>query len=318
MAGNRGAELYRHRGMNKTTLLLISLIFALVAAACGSSDSETVQVTGGSGDQMAEAPASPEPDDEAGDSGQAGDADQTGDTPASSTSEGEGDEDSQTGNAAASPEPDDQVVEGPSNPEPDDQSGDSGVSSSSEADEDDRTSSASSSEDQTEDGPEDNADDTGAAASSGSSSTGGTADGTPSPDDAVSTSSDQAGTPAPTPSPTPVVPESDRRPVAVEDVLIVVRESWPMQVAVMISGSLPTPCHELRWTVEEGATTTEDGWTVAADGSVHEITVWTTDLPADTACATVMEPFEEQVELGRFVSGDFTIVVNGESFPLAL
>ena len=294
-------------------------MFALVAAACGSSDSETVQVTGGSGDQTVEAPASPDSEDQAGDSGQAGDTDQTDDTPASSTSEGEGDEDSQTGNAAASPEPDDQVVEGPANPEPDDQSGDSGVSSSSEADEDDRTSSASSSEDQTEDGPEDNADDTGAAASSGSSSSSdGTAASTPSPDDTVSTSSDQAGTSAPTPSPTPVVPESDRRPVTVEDVLFVVRESWPMQVAVMISGSLPTPCHELRWTVEQSATTTEDGWTVAADGSVHTITVWTTDLPADTACATVMEPFEEQVELGRFVSGDYTIVVNGKSFPVTL
>ena len=275
-------------------------MFALVAAACGSSDSETVQVTVGSGDQTAEAPASPGSNDEAGDSGQAGDADQTGDTP-------------------ASPDSEDQVVEGPGNPEPDDQSGDSGVSSSSEADEDDRTSSASSSEDQTEDGPEDNADDTGAAASSGaSSSSGSTSASTPSPDDTVSTSSDQAGTSAPTPSPTPVVPDSDRRPVAVEDVLIVVRESWPAQVAVMISGSLPTPCHELRWTVKEGATTTEDGWTVAADGSVHEITVWTTDLPADTACATVMEPFEEQVELGRFASGDFTIVVNGESFPVTI
>ena len=299
--------------MHKTALLLISLVFALVAAACGSSDSETVQVTGGSGDQPVEAPASPEPDDGA------GDADQTGDTPASSTSEGEGDEDSQTGNAAASPEPDDQVVEGPASPEPDDQAGDSGVSSSSEADEDDRTSSASSSEDQTEDGPEDNADDTGAAASSGSStSSSGTAAGTPSPDDAVSTSSDQVDSATPTPSPTPVVPDSDRLPVYVEDVQIVVRESWPMQVAVMISGSLPTPCHELRWTVEEGATTTEDDWTVAADGSVHTITVWTTDLPPDMACATVMEPFSEQVELGRFVSGNYTIVINGERFPVTL
>ena len=91
-----------------------------------------------------------------------------------------------------------------------------------------------------------------------------------------------------------------------------------MQVAVMISGSLPTPCHELKWTVEQGTTTTEDDWTVAADGSVHTITVWTTDLPPDVACATVMEPFNEQVELGRFVSGDYTIVVNGERHPITL
>lgn len=183
--------------MRKTTLVLIGLVFALMAAACGASDSETVNVTGGSDDQGAEAP-------------------------------------------------------------------------------------------------------------------------TPSPDSAVSVSSDQVDTTTPTPSPTPVVPASDRQPVIVEDVEIVVRESWPMQVAVMISGSLPTPCHELRWTVEQSATTTSEDWTVAADGSEHTITVWTTDLPADTVCATVMEPFSEQVELGRFVSGDYTIVVNGERFPVTL
>ena len=91
-----------------------------------------------------------------------------------------------------------------------------------------------------------------------------------------------------------------------------------MQVAVMISGGLPSPCNELRWTVEQGATTTEGDWTVAANGSVHTITVWSTPQPPDTACAAVIEPFSDQVELGRFVSGDYTIVVNGEHFPITL
>ena len=36
------------------------------------------------------------------------------------------------------------------------------------------------------------------------------------------------------------------------------------------------------------------------------------------ACATVMEPFNEQVELGRFIFGDYTIVVNGKRYPISL
>ncbi len=300
--------------MRKTTLFLIGLAFALLAAACGSSDSETLSATGGNGDQTVETPTSPAPDDE---------SKEAPATPTSTNEAAEGGQTAEDDQAGATPDPDDQIVEGPASPAPEDEAGESGTSSSSEADEDDRTSSdassASSSEDQTEDGPEDDAGSTGADTSSGSSSSSEDhTDGTPSPDSAVSVSSDQVGATTPTPSPTPVVPESDRRPVTVEDVQIVVRESWPMQVAVLISGALPTPCHELKWTVEQSATTTQDDWTVAANGSVHTISVWTTELPSDMACATVMEPFSEQVELGRFVSGDYTIVVNGERFPVTL
>lgn len=138
--------------------------------------------------------------------------------------------------------------------------------------------------------------------------------------DTASTSPDQldAATPTPAPEPTPVVPSSNRLPVVVDDVEFIIRESYPMTVAAEISGSLPTPCHELRWTLEAGETTTEDDWSVAADGSVHTITVWTTDLPPDTTCAAVIEPFTQTVELGRFIGGDYTIVVNGERFPLSL
>ena len=134
----------------------------------------------------------------------------------------------------------------------------------------------------------------------------------------MSVSPDEVDNATPTATPTPVVPQEGRAPAYVEDVTIVVRESWPMQVAVIISGGLPSPCNELRWSVEPGATTTEDDWTVAANGSVHTITVWSTPIPPGYACATVIEPFSQQVELGRFVSGDYTVVVNGEHHPISL
>lgn len=89
-------------------------------------------------------------------------------------------------------------------------------------------------------------------------------------------------------------------PVYVDETSVVIRESFPMQLALEVKGHLPTPCHELRWTVEGP---NEDG-----EIRIEMISVATTD----EACIQVLEPFETGVELGSYTEGSFSIFLNGE------
>ena len=85
-----------------------------------------------------------------------------------------------------------------------------------------------------------------------------------------------------------------------------VSESWPMQVIVEVSGEHPSPCHDLEWEME-------------IQESTYHLTVWKIGIPAGYACATVMQPFTESILLGDdFVSGEITVIINGESYSLTL
>ena len=95
-------------------------------------------------------------------------------------------------------------------------------------------------------------------------------------------------------------------PVFIEDVLFLVREKDPPSVAVEISGSLPNPCYELHWEVTEG-------------DFRFDITLRAVDTSEGGACAAVIEPFTQMVELGDSVPyGDYVVTVNGEEYPLSL
>jgi hypothetical protein len=81
---------------------------------------------------------------------------------------------------------------------------------------------------------------------------------------------------------------------------ILVMESAPVQVNVILRGSLPDPCHELR--VVPSA---PDG-----DNNIN-IEVYSLADPSKS-CITVLEPFEATISLGSFQPGSYTIFVNGE------
>ena len=169
--------------------------------------------------------------------------------------------------------------------------------------------SSSSSEDATDGAP------AGGTDTAGSSASAGVTRGSPNdavaaaPEDAVAISSDDAVAVSrddvpPPPPPPPAADNRPRGPVYIDDVQFLVREKFPMSVAVLISGELPTPCHEV-------------GWEVTVSGSTHDVTVWSVESPEEIACATVMEPFTAQVELGDdFLFEDYTVVVNGTAYPL--
>jgi inhibitor of cysteine peptidase len=95
-------------------------------------------------------------------------------------------------------------------------------------------------------------------------------------------------------------------PAFVDEVEVLLLESFPVQVRATVRGSLPTPCHRLVWTLGEPG----------ADGSI------TLDLASEAdagaVCAEVLEPFEETVDVGSFTGGDYTLVVNGTEYPFTI
>jgi hypothetical protein len=95
----------------------------------------------------------------------------------------------------------------------------------------------------------------------------------------------------------PEIPD-DAGPVFVDTTDILLMESFPVQVALHVTGSLPTPCHQPVWEVED------DGSTIAVRlASVIE---------PDVICAQVLEPFDVSIPLGDFESGTRVVTLNGD------
>jgi hypothetical protein len=88
--------------------------------------------------------------------------------------------------------------------------------------------------------------------------------------------------------------------VTIHEAGLVIRESYPPQVSLSISGDLPTPCHELR--VKIDAPDQENK--IRAD--VYSL------VDPDKACIQVLEPFQEYIDLGTFPVGHYSVWVNGE------
>lgn len=125
------------------------------------------------------------------------------------------------------------------------------------------------------------------------------------PPDAAVTSPPAGDTPtngAPTNpfAPKPGDAKLTRESVFVDEMSLVIRESYPPQISLSIQGNLPTPCHELR--VKIPSPDPENKIMVEAYSLVD---------PAG-ACAQVLKPFQEFIDLGTFSSGHYSVWVNGE------
>jgi hypothetical protein len=123
---------------------------------------------------------------------------------------------------------------------------------------------------------------------------------TRSPDEPVTAEPDGAVTPAPQPwDPQPGDKSLERGPAHVEGAAVLVLESFPVQIMLTLSGSLPTPCHQLRIAV-------------AAPDAQNQIAVevYSVADPAQS-CTQNLAPFEVNVPLGSFPSGGYTVLVNG-------
>ncbi len=88
--------------------------------------------------------------------------------------------------------------------------------------------------------------------------------------------------------------------VFIQEMGLVIRESFPPQIALTLSGELPTPCHQLRVRVGEPG----------ADNRI-DVEAYTVVNP-DLACIQVIEPFTASIDLGTFPSGHYSVWVNDE------
>jgi hypothetical protein len=88
--------------------------------------------------------------------------------------------------------------------------------------------------------------------------------------------------------------------VFIEHSEIVLKESDPVQVELVLVGHLPSPCHQLRVVALEPDNT---GFIKVQAYSVSD---------PEKACVQVLEPFIAVVPLGSYSEGTFTLSINNE------
>src|SRR5215207_3295804 len=120
---------------------------------------------------------------------------------------------------------------------------------------------------------------------------------TPGPDTAVTSPPEANTRPL---SPHPGDADLTRGNIYVSESSLVIRESYPPQISLSISGDLPTPCNQLR--AEVSPPDQENN---------IKVDVYTVVDP-DKVCIQGLEPFEENIDLGTFPTGHYAVWVNGE------
>lgn len=121
--------------------------------------------------------------------------------------------------------------------------------------------------------------------------------------------SDPGGEPSPVPgeahSPSwePVAGDDKliRGEVTIIEADLQIQENEPDQYVLILSGTLPTPCHRLRVTISE-----------PDEKNQIDVDVYSVVDPAEI-CIQVLEPFEANIPLGSYPSGEYSVFVNGQS-----
>jgi hypothetical protein len=106
------------------------------------------------------------------------------------------------------------------------------------------------------------------------------------------------GAPVPIYAPQPGDDGLTRTAVYLDSAIIVVQESSPSQFSINLKGNLPTPCHELR--VKVNAPDSQNRILIEAYSVVDP----------KKLCTQVLKPFEQDVNLGNFPGGHYTVFVN--------
>jgi hypothetical protein len=91
-----------------------------------------------------------------------------------------------------------------------------------------------------------------------------------------------------------------RSNVFIQEYGLMIRESFPPQVSLAFSGELPTPCHQLRALV---SAPNEENKIVADVYSV---------VDPNMMCTQVLKPFQENMDLGTYPTGHYTVWINDE------
>jgi hypothetical protein len=127
---------------------------------------------------------------------------------------------------------------------------------------------------------------------------------TPGPDTAVTNppvDSMATNEPASNPlAPQPGDVDLTRGNVYINEASLIIRESFPPQISLTLTGDLPTPCNQLR--AEMHPPDAENKILV----EVYSV------IDPDQICVQVLEPFEESIDLGTFPTGHYTVWVNDQ------
>jgi len=127
--------------------------------------------------------------------------------------------------------------------------------------------------------------------------------GTDRPDTAVT--SPPTGSPSQEPVKNPYAPQSadsslTRGEVFIREMSILIRESYPPQISLSLSGELPTPCYQLRVQVNDPDKNNK------IDVEAYSV------VNPDMICIQVLEPLDASIDLGTFPGGHYSVWVNGE------
>ena len=101
-----------------------------------------------------------------------------------------------------------------------------------------------------------------------------------------------------------VVPENIKEPekrgaVYIDFLEVVQIENIPFRMGLWIKGSLPTPCHHLRYDIAQPDVENR-----------IEVEMYSVSDP-EMICVQVLAPFEEIIPLDNLPAGTFTVFVNG-------
>jgi len=88
--------------------------------------------------------------------------------------------------------------------------------------------------------------------------------------------------------------------IFIEHSEIVLKESDPVQVELVLVGHLPSPCHQLRVVAPEPDNT-----------GLIKVQAYSVSDP-EKMCVQVLEPFIAVVPLGEFLGGSYTLSINNE------
>jgi hypothetical protein len=91
-------------------------------------------------------------------------------------------------------------------------------------------------------------------------------------------------------------PAATEGPVYVDHAGLLYQGAHPVQVSLLVSGSLPTPCHQPQWAVSAG------------DATIA-VSLWS--IPGEGMCTAVLEPFELIIPLDDAIGGS-PVELNGE------
>ena len=85
---------------------------------------------------------------------------------------------------------------------------------------------------------------------------------------------------------------------------LLIAESYPVQISLHITGSLPTPCHSLNYSYQIGS---------AADRFRIDVTAWSESDP-EVVCIQVLDPLEISIPIPMdgAADGTYSVWLNGD------